>query len=102
MIELSGFQLLVPVVVSAIVVAIRNVSAQLDGPAAYWWALGLNVLGQVVAELATGDGGVTAGAIGNAAALGIGTGATVSVGVATAGKRLGAGKVVKPKGAGSR
>ncbi len=97
MIELSGIELLVPAVVSALVIAIRQFSATLDGPAAYWWALGLNVVGQVIAELATGDGGLTAGAIGQAAALGVGTGATVSAGVATAGKRLGAGKLVKPK-----
>jgi hypothetical protein len=90
MIELSMVQLLVPAVVSVLVVAIRQVSASLDGPAAYWWALGLNVVGQVAAELATGDGGATAAVVGNAAMVGVGTGATVSVGVATAGKRLGA------------
>ncbi len=96
MISLDATQLLIPVIVSALVVAIRNVSARLDGATAYWWVLGLNVLGQVVAELATSDGGASAAAIANAAALGVGTGATVSVGVATAGKRLGAGKLVKP------
>ncbi|MCP4871597.1 MAG: hypothetical protein GY898_23050 [Proteobacteria bacterium] len=97
LLQLGAVQLLVPVIVSALVVAARNVSARLDGPAAYWWALGLNVVGQVLAELATGDGGASAAAIANAGALGVGTGATVSVGMATAGKRLGAGKLVKPK-----
>jgi hypothetical protein len=97
MIELSMVQLLVPAVVSVLVVAIRQVSASLDGPAAYWWALGLNVVGQVVAELGAGDGGMTASAIASAGLLGVGTGATVSVGVATAGKRLGAAKIVKPR-----
>lgn len=97
MIELSGIELAVPAIVSALVVAVRNVSAKLDGSRAYWWALGLNIVGQVVAELVAGDGGVTAAAIGSAAMVGIGTGATVSVGVATAGKRVGLGKLVKPK-----
>ncbi len=95
--SLSATELLVPIIVSALVVGIRNVSAKLDGPTAYYFAIGLNIIGQVVAELATGDGGVTAGAIGSAAALGVGTGATVSVGVATAGKRLGAKKIVTPR-----
>ncbi len=97
MIELSGIQLLVPVIVSALVVVVRNISATLDGPKAYYYALGLNVLGQVIAELAAGDGGMTGAAIVNAGLLGVGTGATVSVGMATAGKRLGAAKIVKPR-----
>ncbi len=97
MIELSGIQLAVPAIVTALVIAIRNVSARLDGPAAYWWALGLNVVGQVVAELVAGDGGMSAAVVGNAAMVGIGTGATVSVGMATAGKRVGLAKLVKPK-----
>ena len=97
MIELSVVELLVPAIVSALVMAIRQFSASLDGSAAYWWALGLNVVGQVAVEFAAGDGGATAAAVGNAAMLGVGTGATVSVGVATAGKRLGAAKIVKPR-----
>ena len=97
MIELSGLELLVPTIVSALVMGVRQFSATLDGPKAYWWALALNVVGQVIAELVAGDGGVSAAVVGNAAMVGVGTGATVSVGVATAGKRLGAGKLVKPK-----
>ena len=97
LVSLSGLELLIPALVSVLVVAVRNVSASLDGPRAYYWALALNVVGQVVAELMTGDGGVSAAAVGNAAVLGLGTGATVSVGIATAGKRAGLGKVVKPK-----
>lgn len=97
MIQLSGIELLVPAIVSALVIAVRQFSPRLDGPAAYWWALGLNVVGQVVAELVASDGGFTAAAVGNAGMVGVGTGATVSVGVATAGKRLGAAKIVKPR-----
>lgn len=97
MIELSGVELLVPAIVSALVIAIRQFSASLDGPAAYWWALGLNIAGQILAEMLAGDGGATAVTVGNAAMVGIGTGATVSVGVATAGKRVGLGALVKPK-----
>lgn len=97
MIELSGIELLVPVIVSALVVVVRNISAKLDGPVAYYFVLGLNVLGQVIMALAADGTGATAATLGSAAMLGVGTGATVSVGVATAGKRLGAGKIVKPK-----
>ena len=97
MIELSAAELLVPAIVSALVIAIRQVSAKLDGPAAYWWALGLNVVGQVLVAFVADGGSITTAGIFYAGALGIGTGATVSVGVATAGKRLGAGKMVKPK-----
>ena len=97
MIELNGWELFVPVFVSALVMGIRKVTANLDGPKAYLYVLGLNIAGQVLAELTTGDGGVTAAAVGNAAVVGVGTGATVSVGVATATKRIGFGSVVKPK-----
>lgn len=97
MIELTGIELAIPAIVSAVVVLIRNVSVKLDGSRAYWWALVLNVVGQVLAELVVGDGGATAATIGTAAVVGIGTGATVSVGMATAGKRVGLGKIIKPK-----
>lgn len=97
MIHLSGIELLVPAIVSALVIAVRNFATTLDGPKAYWYVLALNVVGQVVAELTMGDGGVTAASVGNAAMVGVGTGATVSVGLATAGKRVGFGNLVKPK-----
>lgn len=97
LVALGLMELLVPTIVSVLVVAVRQFSEKLDGPAAYWWAIGLNIIGQVAAELAAGDGGMTAAAIGNAAGLGVATGGTVSVGIATAGKRLGAGKIVKPR-----
>ncbi len=97
MIELSGLELLVPAIVSAVVVAVRQFSAKLDGPPAYWWAIGLNVAGQVLVAFVADGGSITTAGIFYAGALGIGTGATVSVGVATAGKRLGAGRMVKPR-----
>lgn len=97
MIELTGIELAIPAIVSAVVVLIRNVSVKLDGSRAYWWALVLNVAGQVVAALLAGDATVTAAVVGHAAMVGIATGATVSVGVATAGKRVGLGKIIKPK-----
>lgn len=94
MIELSSMDLVIPVVVSALVVALRNFSASLDGSKAYWWVLGMNVVAQVATALVAD--GATAATVGNAAALGIGTGATVSVGLATAGKRVGLSKFVAP------
>ena len=92
--EIGGIELLIPAIVAAIVVAVRNVSASLDGPRAYWVGLALNVAAQVVAELVAGDG---SGSVAGAAALGLGTGAVVSPGLAATGKRLGAAKIVKPR-----
>ena len=97
MIELSGFDLLAPAVVSVLVIAGRQFSSRLDGASAYWWALGLNILAQVTAELVTNDGGVTAAGISSALTTGAALGGTVSVGVATAGKRVGLSKLVKPR-----
>lgn len=97
MIELSGIELLVPTIVSVLVVAVRNISDKLDGTKAYWWCLVFNVIGQVAVQFASSADGVTAAAIGQAAMLGIATGATVSVGVATAGKRIGLSTLIKPK-----
>lgn len=94
MIELSGVDVLIPVVVSALVVALRNFAGTLDGPKAYWWVLGMNVVAQVATALVAD--GPTAATVANAAALGVGTGATVSVGLATAGKRVGLSKLVTP------
>lgn len=96
MMEFSGLELFVPAVVTGLIVAARQFSARLDGPAAYWWSIGLNILGQVAVGLAAGTG-TDPVAIGNAAALGLGTGAIVSPGIAATGKRVGAAKVVKPR-----
>ncbi len=91
--ELDLVQLAIPAIVSALIVAARQFSARFDGPAAYWWSIGVNIVAQVAAELATGDGsGMVA-----AATLGLGTGAIVSPGLAATGKRIGAGKLVKPR-----
>lgn len=94
--EFSGLELFVPAVVSGLIIGLRQFSEKLDGPAAYWWSIGLNVVGQVAAALLSGQPPDLA-IVGNAAALGLGTGAVVSPGIAAAGKRLGAGKVVKPR-----
>lgn len=102
MIEVGLVELAIPAVVSALIVAARNFSAKLDGPAAYWWSVGLNVVAQVAAELAAGDGGFTAATLMQAGGLGLGTGAVVGPGLATSGKRLGAGKLIKPREAPTR
>ncbi len=94
--EFTGLELFVPAVVTALIVALRQFTAKLDGPAAYWWSVGLNIVGQVAAALLSGappDPSV----IGGAAALGVGTGAVVSPGIATSAKRVGAAKAVKPR-----
>ena len=95
MLELSGFDIFVPAIVAALVTFFRQFTEKLDGPSAYWVAMGLNVAAQVTAELA-GDGG-GGGALANAAAMGVAGGATVSAGIATAGKRVGLGRVIKPR-----
>lgn len=95
--EISGLELFVPAVVAALVVALRQFSSRLDGPAAYWWSIGLNIVGQVAAAVLTGADTIDPAVIGQAAALGLGTGAVVSPGIAATGKRLGAAKVVKPR-----
>ncbi len=92
--EMGPLELMIPAIVAAVIVAVRNFSASLDGPRAYWWSLGLNILAQVVAELVAGDG---TGTVAGAAALGLGTGAVISPGIAAAGKRVGLAKVVKPR-----
>ncbi len=89
--ELSGLQLFVPVAVSALVTLVRQFSAGLDGNRAYWFSIAVNVVGQTAAQLMT-DGDPMAGA-----ALGLGTGAVVGPGLATTVKRLGLGKLVKPR-----
>lgn len=91
--EFTGVELLVPALVSGLIVAIRQFSAKLDGPAAYWWSIGLNVLAQVAVAL-TADGDP---AVAQAALVGLGTGAVVSPGLAATGKRIGAGKAIKPR-----
>lgn len=96
MLELSGFDIFVPAIVAALVTFARQFTEKLDGPKAYWVAMALNIAAQVGAELA-GDGGGGAGALANAAAMGVAGGATVSAGIATAGKRVGLGKVIKPR-----
>lgn len=96
MLELSGFDIFVPAIVAALVTLGRQFTEKLDGPKAYWVAMGLNVLAQVTAELA-GDGGGGATVLANAAAMGVAGGATVSAGIATAGKRVGLGKLIKPR-----
>ncbi len=89
--EVSVTQLLVPIVVSALVTFLRQVTAQLDGPRAYWASVVLNIIAQVVAQLAV-DGDPMAGA-----ALGLGTGAIVGPGLATSVKRIGLSKLIKPR-----
>ena len=91
--ELTSTQILIPVVVSAIVTAIRQVTAGLDGPRAYWASILLNIVAQVSAQLAAGEGGsVAAGAV-----LGLGTGAIVGPGLGTSVKRIGLTKLIKPR-----
>ncbi len=96
MFELTGFDIFVPAIVSALVTFARQFTAKLDGPKAYWVAMGLNVFAQVAAELAS-DGAGGAVGLANAAAMGVAGGATVSAGIATAGKRVGLGKLIKPR-----
>jgi len=92
--EMGAMELMIPAIVAALIVGVRNFSASLDGPRAYWWSLGLNIVAQVTAELVAGDG---TGTVAGAAALGLGTGAVISPGIAATGKRVGLEKVVKPK-----
>lgn len=94
--ELSGLELFVPAAVTALIVALRQVTEKLDGPAAYWWSIGLNIVGQVVAGLMAQQG-TDPSAIMASAGLGLGTGAVISPGIAATGKRVGASKAVKPR-----
>jgi len=87
--EFTGIELFIPAVVSAIIVAARQITASLDGPAAYWWSIALNIAAQVTAALVTGDAGVV-----EALGLGAATGAVVSPGLAASAKRLGARRAV--------
>lgn len=92
-------ELVIPAVVSALITFARQFSSKLDGSAAFWWSVGVNVAAQVTAELAGASG---AGSLVGAAALGIGTGAVVGPGLATAGKRVGLAKVIKPRDDGGK
>ncbi len=94
--EFSGIELLVPALVTGAIIALRQFTAKLDGPAAYWWSIGLNIVAQVAVALTTGAEGADP-AVAQAAMVGLGTGAVVSPGLAAAGKRIGAGKAIKPR-----
>ncbi|KKL17423.1 hypothetical protein LCGC14_2485680, partial [marine sediment metagenome] len=50
-------------IVAAIVTAIRQVSAGLDGPKAYWASIILNIIGQVIVQLQAPEGSVIAGTV---------------------------------------
>lgn len=89
--ELGPVEILIPAIVTALIAIARQTTEKLDGPAAYWVSIGLNIVAQVAAALATGGEPV------GAAALGLGTGAIVGPGLATTGKRLGMGKAIKPR-----
>ena len=91
MMELQGFDLLVPAIVSALIVVARQFTAKLDGNQAYMASVVLNVLAQVAAALLDG------GALGAAAATGLATGAVVGPGLVATSKRVGLANVVKPK-----
>jgi hypothetical protein len=91
MMELQGFDLLVPAIVSGLIVVARQFTAKLDGNQAYMASVVLNVVAQVAAALL--DGGALAGA----AATGLATGAVVGPGLVATSKRVGMAKLVKPK-----
>ena len=91
MIDLSGFDLLVPLVVSVLIILLRQFTEKLDGPWAYAWSVALNILVQVFTALQGGDPGAAA------AVTGLGTGAILGPGMVTTTKRLGLGKMVKPR-----
>ncbi len=90
--EFTPMQILIPAVVAAIVTAIRQVSAGLDGPKAYWASIILNIIGQVIVQLQAPEGSVIVGTM-----LGLGTGAIVSPGLASTLKRVGLAKLIKPR-----
>jgi len=91
--DIALVDLVVPAIVAALIVGVRQFSEKLDGPAAYWWSIVVNIVSQVVVELASGGTGTIVGA----AALGLGTGAVVSPGLAISAKRLGASEIVTPR-----
>jgi hypothetical protein len=94
MIEISGIEMLIPAIVTALIVIARQFTASLDGPRAYWISIAINIIAQVTAELAGMGGGA---GIAGAAAMGAGTGMIASPGIAITGKRIGLAGVVKPK-----
>jgi hypothetical protein len=94
MIEISGIEMLIPAIVTVLIMLARQFTARLDGPVAYYVSIVINILAQVLAELAGVGGG--AGMAG-AAAMGAGTGMIASPGLAITGKRFGLRKIVKPK-----
>lgn len=95
--DFTSTQILIPIVVSALITAIRQISAGLDGPRAYWASIALNIVAQVSAQLLAGDGASVAVGAATGAALGLGTGAVIGPGITTSLKRIGLGKLIKPR-----